>query len=441
MQSIDHCMEDGYIPVTPKPRKRRLNLRFSPSPTNKSYYERIQSASPARCVSLPARVGKTTASSASPSPSRQKSLPQASLTKSQTRSQKRYTESPLSLRQKLSKMISPSPTKRQPMSELTIDLSPSKQEILSPMHSTPNSPDSSLSEEVQMIDMDVLAAIAPPPLLDDTVSMPNPEFKTTTNKKAMKKRPIDRTRAEYEETQSFCAPEPERPPRYRQAKKGRVSSVTLPKLPRPSTPNGWRKKLMPSSRKASLSQELNNDLDQHSGHIRYEKAIIKVKSSLRKAITKEKRGHKKNVRYGKVAVYEFPMTLGNNPAVRGGPPLQIDWAHQNNSEMDVSAFECFQRSSVKTKRKSKVFSAPVRAKILLNMGFTLNAIAEAIIEVEKTQSERVESIIKYRRNRQKWDRFHNVLERTFNVFRTIVEGKDGDLASPYKVSRSGLNKI
>lgn len=48
----------------------------------------------------------------------------------------------------------------------------------------------------------------------------------------------------------------------------------------------------------------------------------------------------KNVCFGVVAIRTYNQTLGDNPAVTFGPPIQLDWEYKEQGEIDVTEFEC-----------------------------------------------------------------------------------------------------
>lgn len=48
----------------------------------------------------------------------------------------------------------------------------------------------------------------------------------------------------------------------------------------------------------------------------------------------------KQVCFGVVAIRSYNQTLGDNPAVTFGPPIQLDWEYEEQGEIDVTEYEC-----------------------------------------------------------------------------------------------------
>lgn len=51
-------------------------------------------------------------------------------------------------------------------------------------------------------------------------------------------------------------------------------------------------------------------------------------------------GDSKSLCFGVVAIRTYNQTLGDNPAVTIGPPIQLDWEYKEHDEIDVNEFEC-----------------------------------------------------------------------------------------------------
>jgi hypothetical protein len=102
------------------------------------------------------------------------------------------------------------------------------------------------------------------------------------------------------------------------------------------------------------------------------------------------------VTFDKVFVYEFPVTLGDNPAVREGCPIALDNKCIQKTVIDVESFEKAQwkrRGKAKRKRvKDLYMPVQVRAALLLSRGFTLEEIVKAVLEVERIKKSRHESM-------------------------------------------------
>ena len=50
-------------------------------------------------------------------------------------------------------------------------------------------------------------------------------------------------------------------------------------------------------------------------------------------------GEKQGVRFGTVRIHTHPITLGDNPAVKHGLPMELGWDHVNSETFDLEEFE------------------------------------------------------------------------------------------------------
>uniref|UniRef100_A0A7S4AY11 Uncharacterized protein n=1 Tax=Pseudo-nitzschia australis TaxID=44445 RepID=A0A7S4AY11_9STRA len=100
----------------------------------------------------------------------------------------------------------------------------------------------------------------------------------------------------------------------------------------------------------------------------------------------------KRTTFDKVFVYEFPLTLGDNPAVREGCPVALGTKCVHTTVVDLKAFENSRRSGTRNRRKAKDLYIPVfdRATILMSQGFTLEKIVQTVLEIEKIKKSRQE---------------------------------------------------
>jgi hypothetical protein len=102
------------------------------------------------------------------------------------------------------------------------------------------------------------------------------------------------------------------------------------------------------------------------------------------------------VTFDKVFVYEFSITLGDNPAVREGCPIALDNKCIQKTVIDIESFEKLQsirRGKAKRRRvKDLYMPVQVRAALLLSRGFTLEEIVKAVLEVERIKKSRHESM-------------------------------------------------
>jgi len=110
--------------------------------------------------------------------------------------------------------------------------------------------------------------------------------------------------------------------------------------------------------------------------------------------TSQGRRRIKTTTFDKVFIYEFPLTLGDNPAVREGCPVALGNKCVNQTVLDVESFEESRRPDINKRRRGKDLYIPVydRAALLMSQGFTLEKIVQTVLEVEEVKKSRQECL-------------------------------------------------
>lgn len=70
----------------------------------------------------------------------------------------------------------------------------------------------------------------------------------------------------------------------------------------------------------------------------------------------------KSVKFDQVFIHEFPIIMGDNPAVSRGAPLTIDWKPMTHDVLDIDIYE-YLREPERRHRKRMIVSASKRAKM------------------------------------------------------------------------------
>ena len=92
----------------------------------------------------------------------------------------------------------------------------------------------------------------------------------------------------------------------------------------------------------------------------------------------------RKVQFHKIEIVEFPITLGDNPAVSGGPPLSTEMYPQRIIKADIDAFE---RLRPKRRSQSKLrISRRSREYLLLKNGFNQDDINQCSVEAERIRT-------------------------------------------------------
>jgi hypothetical protein len=119
-----------------------------------------------------------------------------------------------------------------------------------------------------------------------------------------------------------------------------------------------------------------------------------------------------------VAIREFPMILGDNPAVSsGGPPIQLDWEPQNESTKNMDLYEYLKADR---RRKRPYLTSNERQKIVQNAGYTKEEINDAIVGVLQIRKLRTESM----EETGGWDRFKKIFAKQLHgTFKSLIGSK------------------
>jgi hypothetical protein len=111
----------------------------------------------------------------------------------------------------------------------------------------------------------------------------------------------------------------------------------------------------------------------------------------------------KHVRFSYVTIRNYDITMGDNPAVTAGPPIQLDWVYEEIPVLPVREFEEFKLQRVGkysflyhgAENRVVTISPDFRMGILLRAGFTDWEISQTIRNVKKIQQQRTRTALTY----------------------------------------------
>ncbi|KAG7370153.1 hypothetical protein IV203_027899 [Nitzschia inconspicua] len=124
--------------------------------------------------------------------------------------------------------------------------------------------------------------------------------------------------------------------------------------------------------------------------------------------------HQKKVHFNRIVITEFPIILGDNPAVTSGAPITIDWHPQGERVYSVDSYE--ECKPARRRRRKLLISVSHRAILLLAAGYSIDDIADASINAQQIKFSRQESMnaSQYR------ERVSLLMENTNDAFNGIV---------------------
>jgi len=110
-----------------------------------------------------------------------------------------------------------------------------------------------------------------------------------------------------------------------------------------------------------------------------------------------------HVRFNKVEMREYPVTLGNSPSTSEGPPISLGWEYEPATSTGIDEYESTRIEGGECERRSKCqlrIPSAVREKMLANAGFSQREIKEAteklLLDKQKTRA----SLRNYSRQRK-----------------------------------------
>lgn len=128
---------------------------------------------------------------------------------------------------------------------------------------------------------------------------------------------------------------------------------------------------------------------------------------------------KKSVSFSDVTILEFPIILGENPAVSGGAPIELGWELMEYYTRDLQLYEYMRSALRKRGRKNLIIPVSDRAQLLMESGYSIEEIAAAVLRAEETQKQRSETL---RQAATTGDRMLSLLGTTGRIPLNIVKG-------------------
>ena len=132
----------------------------------------------------------------------------------------------------------------------------------------------------------------------------------------------------------------------------------------------------------------------------------------------------KTVQFGSMEVREYPMMIGDHPHCSQGTPVQIDWVPERTYSCDVRLYE-FMRSDRRHGREL-IIPFQERARLLLDVGYSLEELGEATLSVYKIKKQREESM----RSHPGWERASEIIEKTGKLPKNILSSFSALMIKP-----------
>ncbi|KAG7339594.1 hypothetical protein IV203_025066 [Nitzschia inconspicua] len=135
-----------------------------------------------------------------------------------------------------------------------------------------------------------------------------------------------------------------------------------------------------------------------------------------------KNHNNKNVSFSTIEIRDYPMTIGDNPAVSRGVPITIEWAFTSVKTIPVSVLD---PTFPHRREDSLVLSSLERARILKDLGYSKLELKEAVCRTDRDRQKRQETTLQYFREQQQqqqqrqqsvglWDKLFNFIPQQRN---------------------------
>mmetsp|Transcript_20487 Transcript_20487/g.44582 ORF Transcript_20487/g.44582 Transcript_20487/m.44582 type:complete len:227 (-) Transcript_20487:112-792(-) len=96
-------------------------------------------------------------------------------------------------------------------------------------------------------------------------------------------------------------------------------------------------------------------------------------------------GIKKRVSFDAVKIRSYQQTMGDNPSVSYGPPIQLDWDYEEHNGIDIDAFEADRGLSRRTMRQMHISYYQRKHFLMRECGFTEGEVAKAKKDANKVK--------------------------------------------------------
>jgi hypothetical protein len=120
----------------------------------------------------------------------------------------------------------------------------------------------------------------------------------------------------------------------------------------------------------------------------------------------------KRVSFDTIAIFQFPIEVGDNPCAEG-VPISIGWEAHETDVFDLDLYE--QHKPERRGRAGIHIPAQIRRALLTAEGTSAKEMLEAVKEAKKIQKSRVKSI-----RSQKWDGINYAMEMTSRRIRKVA---------------------
>lgn len=99
-------------------------------------------------------------------------------------------------------------------------------------------------------------------------------------------------------------------------------------------------------------------------------------------------GNGNRVGFDSVTIRSYQQTIGDNPSVSHGPPIQLDWEYEEHDGMDIDVYESLRFFSRRTVRQLAISHYQRTSVLSREYGFTEEELTQAKKDANKTKLRR-----------------------------------------------------
>jgi hypothetical protein len=119
-------------------------------------------------------------------------------------------------------------------------------------------------------------------------------------------------------------------------------------------------------------------------------------------------------RFNKVTIFEFPISIGDNPAAREGCPVALSQHCVFRETLDIDEYEKMREGYRRKSSKNLYLPVEDRAAMLLSRGYSLDKIVRRVLEMEEIKKSRSESL-----KMNGWDRLNIAIDNAGKTLRKL----------------------
>jgi hypothetical protein len=126
-------------------------------------------------------------------------------------------------------------------------------------------------------------------------------------------------------------------------------------------------------------------------HINHISTLLSSLTATMTSQEQEQEEREMTITFGELTIIEFPVELGDNPAVSSGAPIRLGSQALSTTTRNLDLYE-YIRKDTRRHRTRLQMSVPLRAELLFAAGYTMDQIMHATLAADEIRSSRKASV-------------------------------------------------